>query len=39
MDTIKMNEIIFHLNGLKQVAQRKGLPFIMASVVIWGMIR
>ena len=41
MDTIKMNESIFHLNGLKQeaqAAQRKGLPFILASVVIWGMI-
>jgi len=41
MNTINLTESIAHLNELKkdaQVSQKKGLPFIMASVVIWSLI-
>ena len=41
MDTMNLTENISHLNELKkdaQVSQKKGLPFIMASVLIWSMI-
>ena len=41
MDTMKLTESITHLNELKkdaQITQKKGLPFIMASVVIWSLI-
>ena len=38
MNTLNLTESIAHLNELKkdaQISQKKGLPFIMASVVIW----
>ncbi|SEQ01710.1 hypothetical protein SAMN02910369_01052 [Lachnospiraceae bacterium NE2001] len=41
MDTIKLKECIMRLDELKkdaQEVQKKGLPFMMASVVIWTMI-
>ena len=41
MNTFNMTESIIHLRALKkdaQVTQKKGLPFIMASVVIWSLI-
>ena len=41
MNTYTMTESIIHLGALKkdaQVTQKKGLPFIMASVVIWSLI-
>ena len=41
MDTNEMNTAVDQLNLLKKDAQafmKKGLPFILASVVIWGLI-
>ena len=41
MNTFNIKESIDHLNLLKkesQVSQKKGLPFMMASVVIWALI-
>ena len=41
MDTINMSECISKLDVLKkdvQKVQKKGLPFIMASVIIWTMV-
>ena len=41
MDSMKITENLEALNVLKkdsQRAQKRGLPFMMASVVIWGMI-
>ena len=41
MDTMKLRESIAGLDILKkdaQINQRKGLPFMMASVVIWSLI-
>ncbi|MBO4408691.1 MAG: hypothetical protein J5786_05395 [Clostridiales bacterium] len=41
MENVKMNEHIAHLDLLRKdvsETQKKGLPFIMASVVIWAVI-
>ena len=41
MESYELNACVDRLNTLKKDAQRtqkKGLPFIMASVVIWGLI-
>ncbi|MBR6403417.1 MAG: hypothetical protein IKS48_08540 [Eubacterium sp.] len=41
MDTMNITESIAHLNELKkdaQLTQKKGLPFMMASVLIWSLV-
>ena len=41
MNTNNLSESMLHLDALKkesQQAQKKGLPFIMSSVVIWTVI-